>query len=205
MLVDLDGTLYQGDSFVDFMLVAKGYFLCAIASCVFSLWILASFMGLVNKGKVKKKIVTFLFKGNSQQEIKMTTQKFMKSHFHKNKRAWLYNFLKNFKGKKAIVSASLDWWVSAIALQLNADYLCTNTLFDHQKSPCFTGHFSTLNCNHEEKVRRIQKTYDLKKYDEILAIGNSKGDIPMLNISSKGFMINRQGRLKPFTKKNYLN
>ena len=47
-----------------------------------------------------------------------------------------------------------------------------------------TGRFSTLNCIGKEKVRRLNEKYNLSEYDEIHVFGNSKGDLPMLELGT---------------------
>ena len=51
-----------------------------------------------------------------------------------------------------------------------------------------TGKFSTLNCNRNEKVRRIKEKYSLLDKEEIHVFGNSKGDIPMMELGTHRYM-----------------
>ena len=40
------------------------------------------------------------------------------------------------------------------------------------------------NCNGYEKVKRIKEKYNLSEYKEIHVFGNSKGDLPMLELGT---------------------
>ena len=47
----------------------------------------------------------------------------------------------------------------------------------------FTGHFNTKNNNGVEKVNRIKKEIEGKKFDKIIAFGDTSGDKPMLSLA----------------------
>lgn len=50
-----------------------------------------------------------------------------------------------------------------------------------------TGKYLGANCYGFEKVRRIIEKYNLSEYNEIYAYGDSKGDLPMLQIANRRF------------------
>ena len=47
-----------------------------------------------------------------------------------------------------------------------------------------TGKFLEPNCNGIQKAIKINDKYDLSKYNEIHVFGNSKGDLPMLELGT---------------------
>lgn len=80
----------------------------------------------------------------------------------------------------AVVSASLSVWLAPWCESLGIDLLATEIeFFDGE----VTGKLSGLNCHGDEKVRRIRERYDLSKFDEIYAYGDSNADLPMLGIA----------------------
>ncbi|MCZ6166669.1 hypothetical protein O6B35_01880 [Campylobacter ureolyticus] len=43
------------------------------------------------------------------------------------------------------------------------------------------------NCYAKEKVRRIKETFDLSKFDKIIAYGDSRGDKEMIEFADEGY------------------
>jgi phosphoserine phosphatase len=69
-------------------------------------------------------------------------------------------------------------------------FLATEARFENG---IFTGHFKTRNNNGKEKVNRIKKEIEGKKYDKIIAFGDTSGDLPMLSLAHEShyrFFIN---------------
>jgi phosphatidylglycerophosphatase C len=81
-----------------------------------------------------------------------------------------------------LVSASLDIWLTFWSKSQNMDLICTMYQYNDNKA---TGKFATANCNGKEKVRRIHKKYTLAEFEKIYAYGNSKGDLPMLDLAQE--------------------
>jgi len=97
------------------------------------------------------------------------------------------NSFKDFKkktfgdSKVVIVSASISNYLKPWCNEMGFDLISTELEVNDGK---LTGRFSTPNCNGEEKVRRIKEKYNLSEYDEIHVFGNSKGDLPMLELGT---------------------
>src|SRR5690606_27938458 len=92
--------------------------------------------------------------------------------------------LKNQGFEVTIVSASPEnWlkpWTEALHLKLIATQLETS-------GDGITGRIQGANCHGEEKVRRIEAEYNLGEFDKIHAYGDTKGDIPMLQLATVRF------------------
>lgn len=67
---------------------------------------------------------------------------------------------------------------------INADIIATEIEIDTQDKKV-TGKIAGKNCWGEEKVRRIKSHYNLETYHEVFAYGDSKGDLPMLELADK--------------------
>jgi phosphoserine phosphatase len=50
-----------------------------------------------------------------------------------------------------------------------------------------TGSFLTPDCSGEEKVKRIKEMYFLEQYEKIYAYGDTKSDLPMLELADYKF------------------
>ena len=91
------------------------------------------------------------------------------------------NYINSIDGnpKIVVVSASINNYLKPWCDKLGFELISTELETVDGK---LTGKFSTPNCNGFEKVIRINKKYNLSNYEEIHVFGNSKGDLPMLNL-----------------------
>lgn len=95
-----------------------------------------------------------------------------------------------------IVTASVDVWVEPWARKQGVHEVIATRF-----SICngvYTGHFDGLNCNGEEKARRIASRYPNSQY-HLIAYGNSSGDYPMFHYAHEAFLCN-DGAITPFPK-----
>ncbi len=88
-----------------------------------------------------------------------------------------------------IVSASPKNWIEPWAAPLGINVLSTNLEI---KNGMITGKIEGKNCNGPEKVNRIKEHINLDSYDEIIAYGDTSGDLPMFEIATST-------HFKPFT------
>lgn len=143
-------------------------------------------LNLVDAERVKKSFVSSILKGQRQTKIQEKSQEFFEKNFPHIFRQNALDFIKNMDRENTdsyIVSASLDIWVKPFADKLGIKLIATETEFENG---IFTGNFKTKNCNGEEKVSRIKEAKGNKKYDKIIAFGDTSGDRPMLNFADEG-------------------
>ena len=89
------------------------------------------------------------------------------------------------------VSASLEIWLKPFAEFYNFKLICTKAKF---KNNLYTGKYDGVNCNHEQKVLRINQEINLKDFSEIFVFGDTQGDKGMLNLATKShFQFFRKG------------
>ncbi len=197
ILIDLDGTLYLGDTFIDFLKLIQGNRTTYLLLLRYLLPLLATKIGFGDAGSIKEQIIAKLFKGKTKKQLHQYGQLFVEKYFEKNKNKKLLNQLSKLNGRKVIVSASLDWWVSEIAKKLSMEYISTRTSYENPEK-IFTGLFSTPNCNNQEKHIRITKEINLSDYPTIFAFGNSKGDKYMFQLANHPYWITKSGQIKKY-------
>lgn len=130
---------------------------------------------------VKKSFIASILKGERQEKIEQKAQEFFEENYPKIFRKNALDFIQNIDSEKTesfIVSASLDIWVKPFANKFNMTLLATQAEF---KNGIYTGNFIGKNCNGQEKVNRIVKAIEGKKYDKTIAFGDTEGDNPMLS------------------------
>ena len=135
---------------------------------------------LADAEKVKKSFIASILKGERKTEIEKKSELFFQEFYPELFRENALEFIKNIDRENTecyIVSASLDIWVAPFAKEFQMKLLSTQAEFKNDK---FTGNFIGKNCNGAEKVNRIKEAIDGKKFDKIIAFGDTSGDREML-------------------------
>ncbi|KQR93456.1 HAD family hydrolase [Chryseobacterium sp. Leaf180] len=182
---DFDGTLTHGDTmflFLKFYNPAKfrWQFLRHIP-----LFILLK-LKLAQTEKVKKSFVGSILKGQPQHKLEQKSKIFFDEYFSKIMRQNALDFLaqRDLQNTESLlVTASLDIWAKHFADKLNMKLVSTR---GEIKNGVFTGNFIGKNCNGDEKLICIKKEIEGKKYDKIIAFGDTSGDRAMLKWADEG-------------------
>ncbi|UMQ41472.1 haloacid dehalogenase-like hydrolase [Chryseobacterium sp. Y16C] len=141
---------------------------------------------LVQTEKVKKSFIGSILKGQSQEKIEKKSKQFFEHHYPKIVRENALDFINNIdrnNTQSLLVTASLDIWAKPFADAFQMQLISTRAEF---KNGIFTGNFIGKNCNGQEKLERIKEEIDHKKYDKIIAFGDTSGDKPMLKWANEG-------------------
>ena len=143
-------------------------------------------LNLLEAEKVKKSFIYSILKGEKKEKIEKKSQLFFDQYYPEIFRGNALDFIKNIDYSQTdcyIVSASLDIWVKPFVEKFKMNLLATQAEF---KDDIFTGNFVGNNCNGVEKVNRIKAEITDKKYDKIIAFGDTFGDQPMLAWADEG-------------------
>ena len=183
-LFDFDGTL----TYKDTMFLFLKFYDPARFSVQFlkytPLFILLK-LKLADAESVKKSFIASILKGQSRYQIEKKSQQFFEENYPGLFRENALDFIKNIDRtytESYIVSASLDIWVKPFAEKFNMRLLSTQAEFIDD---IFTGKFVGKNCNKEEKVNRIKQEIRDKKFDKIIAFGDTSGDKAMFRFANE--------------------
>lgn len=185
---DFDGTITSSDSLSDFLRFNSGrsrYLLIKYA--LFFPYYVALFLNLITYEKLKKKWIKTILKNKSYKDIYIASEKFYNLVLTKQIKEEALKTLKKHRengDKIVIVSASLDIILTFFCKQHNCDLIANKLNFS--KSVC-SGKIEGIDCNGEEKVKRIKRKYNLKSFKNIYAYGDTKLDYPMLQIADYKF------------------
>ena len=183
-LFDFDGTLTYKDTmflFLKFYNPAKYSFQFLKHVPLFVLLKLK----LANAEAVKKSFISSILEGESKYQIEKKAKLFFEENYPSLFRENALDFINNINRENTesyIVSASLDIWVKPFAEKFDMKLLSTEAEFQND---IFTGKFVGKNCNKEEKVNRIKTELSDKKYDKIIAFGDTSGDKPMFKFANE--------------------
>lgn len=179
-LFDFDGTLtYKDTMFLYLKFYNSMKFYVQFVKHI-PLFVLLK-LKLADAEKVKKSFISSILKGESRTKIEKKSQSFFEKYQDEIFRVNALEFINNIDRthtESYIVSASLDIWVKPFAEKLEMKLLSTRAEF---KNDIFTGNFIGKNCNGPEKVKRIIETVNERKFDKIIAFGDTSGDREMLS------------------------
>jgi len=183
-LFDFDGTLtYKDTMFLFLKFYDPAKFSVQFIKHI-PLFILLK-LKLADAEAVKKSLIASILKGQSRHQIEKKAQQFFDENYPGLFRENALDFINNIDRdhtESYIVSASLDIWVRPFAEQFNMTLLATQAEF---KDDIFTGNFVGKNCNKQEKVNRIKLQLGDRKFDKIIAFGDTSGDKAMFKFANE--------------------
>lgn len=184
-LFDFDGTISTRDSYLLFtqFLDRKKY----IFGClVLAPRIIGYLAGIYPNHSLKEDFLNHFYRGRTAGELQMQAQKFCAQEIQSIIRPQAIERILWHQARRditVIVSACprliLDPW----GRKVNVDVIATELETDTESK--ITGKIAGSNCWGKEKVSRIRERYQLETYGEIFAYGDSKGDLPMLDLADR--------------------
>ena len=186
-LIDFDGTLTHKDSLFDFLKFISSPIQFYFTFFLFLPNFIFAKLGLYKNAEIKEKFIAAFLKGKSKEFLEKKAQIYAQSIekiIRPKAQIFIEEISKNPKNDIYIVSASLDIWLKPIANKFQFNLICTKALVEND---IYSGKFSSLNCNFNEKKRRIVNEIPLEKYETIFAYGDSNGDLKMFSLANKKF------------------
>lgn len=171
---DFDGTIYEGDSSIDFYIFClkkhPGIIICLPWQ---AFWYVLMVLHLCSKEQGKSAFFCFV---RALPDVKQTVKVFWQEH-KKKVRVWYYE---QCCKDDVIISASPDFLLRPLTREWRVSLIATNV------DP-HTGKILGKNCRGEEKVRRFYEVYPDKKVNQFYT--DSLSDMPMANIADKFFIV----------------
>lgn len=170
---DFDGTIYDGDSTLDFYLFClKRHPALLRYLPVQGYAIIQYALQYCNKTQMKERFYSFL-DGLTQveEEVKVFWQS------HKRKIAEWY--LENQKDDDVVISASPEFLLREICIELGIRHLIASRV------DCASGKYYGENCYGTEKEKRFRVEFGNAVIDEFYT--DSKSDLPMARIASRAY------------------
>ena len=191
---DFDGTITTRDSLLEFIRFTKGDLRYFFGFLIHLHYIAAFKMKLVSNQTFKERMLEYFYKGTTLDEFEIMCSGFAKNvlpRFIRTGAIEEINKLKENGSLVVIVSASpeeyLRLWAHNYGIQVIGSRL-------EIKNNFITGKIVGKNCHGPEKVRRILELHKMEDYEVIYAYGDTKGDLPMMELATNSFY-------RPFRKK----
>lgn len=188
VLFDFNKTITKKNSSLDFFnYISNIHKFLKVKKILFLPVAIAYAIGFISKNQLSERFLTFCFKGWKKSYIDEIAKRYADTLLTKIIRPIALNQIKKHKlngDRVVVVSASFDFLIEEWCLKNGLEFICSSI---QTKNGLITGKFEGKCCDGIEKVKRIQKKYNLKNYDTIFAYGDSHGDKDMLKISDIGF------------------
>ncbi|HEY2727570.1 MAG TPA: HAD-IB family hydrolase [Parafilimonas sp.] len=193
---DFDGTITSKDTLAEILKFIKGKFKYYSGILILSPVIILYKLGILSNHRAKELLLIYFLKGFDANEFNALCREFAEKKLpNLLKKSALHEIRKHLQRKTPviIISASAENWICPWCSKYNIECIATKLQVKNGK---LTGKIEGRNCSGHEKVKHIQTKYKLSDYQKIYAYGDSKDDLPMLDLAT-------EKNYKPFTKFSY--
>jgi phosphatidylglycerophosphatase C len=197
-LFDLDGTLTRHDTLLPYLGGVLRQHPQRLARLLLVVPALARFaLGRADRGAVKSAAIRAVLGGSSRQEIEAWTDEFvprvLADGLHADARAALEAHRRR-GDRLVLLSASPDLYVPAIGRALGfAATVCTGIAWNGER---LTGDLATANRRGAEKARVLTALRREHPGLEVVAYGNSAGDLEHLALADRAMLVNGSARAR---------
>ncbi len=184
-LFDFDGTLTKKDTLLAFTSFYHGRPRFLLGLIYLSPILVLLKLRLIQNTVAKEKFLTYFFAGKTIENFESKCHQFSKQIIPSIIRSEAGKALAQRKKNGYeiyVVSASAQNWVKPWCSANNVGCIATQLEIVGNK---LTGKILGNNCYGLEKVNRIKALIDITSYTEIVAYGDSKGDVEMSSIATK--------------------
>lgn len=184
---DFDGTITSSDSMLELIRYYKGTIALWSGLLRVSPFIAGMKLKMVKSQLVKEKLLAYFFKGMKDKDFESLCMAFSSERLPELIRPVMINKIRSYikSGVQVvIVTASASQWVKYWATENGCDLIASKMEI---RDGVMTGKLEGLNCNYEEKAKRIKEKFDLSVFSEIFVYGDSSGDKAMLKLATHPF------------------
>jgi phosphatidylglycerophosphatase C len=186
-LFDFDGTITKRDSFLEFIKYYKGRTSFILGLIILSPILFLYKIGIIKNWRAKEMVFTYFFRNESFKEFSSKCEDFSLEIIpNMVKPKAMQKILGHLnKGDRVIIiSASFENWLIDWCKSMHIELIGSKI---EVRENLVTGKIYGKNCFGNEKVNRLNQYLDISKYSEIYAYGDSKGDFPLLDLSTQRF------------------
>lgn len=183
VVLDFDGTIYRGDSLLDFAkFCSKTRYYKSLFAII--LPFIASKMRLYSRDKMKLIFLRINFSQYTKHLLFEKGKVFFTKHQNK-----LYKSAVDYiqqsdrtNSRLVILSASCVEWLKPFSEFLSCELISTKLAYSPEGN--FNDHFDGENCVGVQKLKALESQIDLRDYSEIIVFGNSKSDLLLKQIAT---------------------
>ena len=184
---DFDGTITTKDTLLEIIKFQKGRIAFYTGFILQSPWLIGYLLKLFPNDKAKQKILAHFFAGTPEHDFQEKCNLFVEYRLPGLIRPEALTEIGELLGRGfeiAVISASAGNWIRNWTNRHSLKLISTRL---EVKNGLITGRIEGKNCHGQQKVTCILEHWDLSRYEEIYAYGDSSGDKPMLALATKSF------------------
>ena len=187
---DFDGTLTKRDTLIEFIRYVKGNKEFIIGFLKHLHLLIMMKVGIMPNWKTKRIIFQYFFGGMPLETFNQYCENFAKekSSLLRKKGMAAVNKAVMDGDQVVIISASVENWVKPFFKSIaGSGFIRIIGTQVQDTDGKLTGYFLTKNCYGQEKVRRLLEQYPNRREYKLVAYGDSRGDIPLLDFADEGY------------------
>lgn len=186
-LFDFDGTLTEREMFPDFLRAATPRARVPLGSVLFAPLLLGYRLGWVNAHFLRARLVSYCLRGLDENAYAAVGEGFARETLPPVMRPQALQRLRWHQQRGdtvVVVSGALDVYLAHWCRAQQVACLCSQLeVVDGRLS----GRYAGAQCAGEEKVRRVRERYDLARYSEIYAYGDTHEDLALLQLAQQRY------------------
>jgi HAD superfamily hydrolase (TIGR01490 family) len=186
-LFDFDGTITRSDTWTPFMRRTATRPRLIAAGVVFGPLMIGYKLGWIPARTSRPLVARLALAGRRAEELRAHGRQYARDVLPGLVRQHALERIAWHRGRGdtvAVVSASLEVYVSPWCAALRVDAICTEL---DERDGVLTGRYAGGECSGPAKVRRIRERYDLSRYSVIYAYGDTDEDREMLAIAHEPY------------------
>jgi HAD superfamily hydrolase (TIGR01490 family) len=191
-LFDFDGTLTLGDNFVPFARMQASRRRKLVADVCLSPLVVGYELGYLRPSWMRQRISWFAFRGRPLSEVAQWGEHYAAQVLPRNLRSEAFARLQWHQAQGdtiAVVSASLEPYLAPWCRQHGLELICTR--LEVRAGVC-TGRYLHGDCTGAEKARRIRERFELQRYAQVYAYGDTPEDSEMLALAHRPHLRGRE-------------
>lgn len=188
VLFDFDGTLTHQDMFTKFILYSATPLRLVLGAIFMSPLYLLYKLGLIPARKLRPFVSYFAFVGRSSANVTAIGKAYASQVIPTCLRSDMLQTLRQHQMEGAtivLVSASLDLYLKPWCQAMGIALICSEMASDGKR---YSGYYRAGDCSCEAKAYRVSQQFELSRYSQIYAYGDTKEDLAMLALADRAFM-----------------
>ena len=191
-LFDFDGTLTVGDNFIPFVRLQASRRRKLLADVCLSPLVVGYKLGVLQASWMRQRAAWFAFRGKPTQHVTEWGERYAEQTLPAGLRPEAFARLEWHRTQGdtvVIVSASLEPYLAPWCRRHCLELICTQL---EARNGVYTGRYLKGDCSGPEKARRIRERFDLQRYPQVYAYGDTQEDSEMLALAHRRYLRGRE-------------
>lgn len=184
-LFDFDGTISDRELFADFVACAVPAQRLRLGRWRFLPMVLGYKLGLVSGSTIRASVAAYGFRGLNGERVEQSGRRFadeVVANAIRPEALQRIAWHREQGDTVVVVSGAFDLYLRHWCERHGLDLICSSL---ESQDGVLTGRYRGAQCVGPEKPRRIRERYDLSRYQQIYAYGDTREDLDMLALAHR--------------------